>query len=236
MTNNQNRILKLVMVGILMFSMFVVAREGAVYVTSTQVEEKKNICVVIDAGHGGADPGKVGINDQLEKDINLEIAQMLKQFLQAEGITVVMTREGDGGLYDENASNKKVQDMRRRLAIIEEADPVLIVSIHQNSYHEEYVKGAQVFYYETSQNSKQLAEIIQEQLRSLDPDNKRGAKGNDSYFLLKKTSKPIAIVECGFLSNREEAAELSAPLYQEKMAWNIHMGIMKYLNGVEAGE
>ena len=229
MTNNQNRILKLVMVGILMVSMFVVAREGAVYVTSTQVEEKKNICVVIDAGHGGADPGKVGINDQLEKDINLEIAQMLKQFLQAEGITVVMTREGDGGLYDENASNKKVQDMKRRLAIIEEADPVLVVSIHQNSYHEEYVKGAQVFYYETSQNSKQLAEIIQEQLRSLDSDNKREAKGNDSYFLLKKTSKPIVIVECGFLSNREEAAELSTPLYQEKMAWNIHMGIMKYL-------
>lgn len=236
MTNNQNRILKLVMVGILMFSMFVVARESAVYVNSTQVEEKKNICVVIDAGHGGADPGKVGINDQLEKDINLEIAQMLKQFLQAEGITVVMTREGDGGLYDENASNKKVQDMKRRLAIIEEADPVLVVSIHQNSYHEEYVKGAQVFYYETSQNSKQLAEIIQEQLRSLDSDNKREAKGNDSYFLLKKTSKPIVIVECGFLSNREEAAELSAPLYQEKMAWNIHMGIMKYLNGVKAGE
>ena len=229
MTNNQNRILKLVMVGILMFSMFVVARESAVYVNSTQVEEKKNICVVIDAGHGGADPGKVGINDQLEKDINLQIAQMLKQFLQAEGITVVMTREGDGGLYDENASNKKVQDMKRRLAIIEEADPVLVVSIHQNSYHEEYVKGAQVFYYETSQNSKQLAEIIQEQLRSLDSDNKREAKGNDSYFLLKKTSKPIVIVECGFLSNREEAAELSTPLYQEKMAWNIHMGIMKYL-------
>ena len=229
MTNNQNRILKLVMVGILMFSMFVVARESAVYVNSTQVEEKKNICVVIDAGHGGADPGKVGINDQLEKDINLEIAQMLKQFLQAEGITVVMTREGDGGLYDENASNKKVQDMKRRLAIIEEADPVLVVSIHQNSYHEEYVKGAQVFYYETSQNSKQLAEIIQEQLRSLDSDTKREAKGNDSYFLLKKTSKPIVIVECGFLSNREEAAELSTPLYQEKMAWNIHMGVMKYL-------
>lgn len=236
MTNNQNRILKLVMVGILMVSMFVVAREGAAYVNSIQVEGKKQICVVIDAGHGGADPGKVGINDQLEKDINLQIAQMLKQFLQAEGITVVMTREGDGGLYDENASNKKVQDMKRRLAIIEEADPVLVVSIHQNSYHEEYVKGAQVFYYGTSQNSKQLAGIIQEQLRSLDPDNKRGAKGNDSYFLLKKTSKPIVIVECGFLSNREEAAELSTPLYQEKMAWNIHMGIMKYLNGVKVGE
>ena len=92
------------------------------------------------------------------------------------------------------------------------------------------MKGAQVFYYTTSESSRQLAEVIQEQLRSLDPDNRREAKGNDSYFLLKKTSKPIVIVECGFLSNREEAEKLSSALFQEKMAWNIHMGIMKYLN------
>lgn len=213
-----------------MFSMFVVAREGAVYVNSAQIEEKKSICVVIDAGHGGSDPGKVGINDQLEKEINLEIARKLKMFLQAEGITVVMTREGDGGLYDEGASNKKVQDMKRRLEIIEKADPVMVVSVHQNSYHEEYVKGAQVFYYATSKSSKRLAEIIQEQLKVLAPENKREAKGNDSYFLLKKTSKPIVIVECGFLSNREEAEQLTTSFYQEKIAWNIYMGIMKYIN------
>ena len=230
MTENQNRILKLVMVGILMVSMFVLAREGAVYVTSLQVENKSRACVVIDAGHGGSDPGKVGINNQLEKEINLKIAEILKDFLQAEGIEVVMTRESDAGLYDEGASNKKVQDMKRRLEIIEKADPVIVVSIHQNSYHEEYVKGAQVFYYTTSESSRQLAEVIQEQLRSLDPDNRREAKGNDGYFLLKKTSKPIVIVECGFLSNREEAEKLSSALFQEKMAWNIHMGIMKYLN------
>ena len=230
MTENQNRILKLVMVGILMVSRFVLAREGAVYVTSLQVENKSRACVVIDAGHGGSDPGKVGINNQLEKEINLKIAEILKDFLQAEGIEVVMTRESDAGLYDEGASNKKVQDMKRRLEIIEKADPVIVVSIHQNSYHEEYVKGAQVFYYTTSESSRQLAEVIQEQLRSLDPDNRREAKGNDSYFLLKKTSKPIVIVECGFLSNREEAEKLSSALFQEKMAWNIHMGIMKYLN------
>ncbi len=233
MTEAQNRILKLVMVGILMFSMFVVAREGAVYVNSLQVESGKKVCVVIDAGHGGTDPGKVGINDQLEKDINLEIAIMLKDFLQAEGIQVIMTREGDKGLYDENASNKKVQDMKRRLEIIENANPVLVVSIHQNSYHEEYVKGAQVFYYAASEESKRLAGVLQEQLRALDPENNRQAKGNDSYFLLKKTSRTIVIVECGFLSNREEAEKLSTHLYQEKVAWNIHMGIMKYLNGVE---
>lgn len=230
MTEGQNRILKLVMVGILLFSMFVVAREGAVYVSSVQVEKEKEICIVIDAGHGGADPGKVGVNDQLEKDINLKIAQKLKQFLQSEGIKVVMTREGEEGLYDEGASNKKVQDMKRRLEVIESADPVLVVSIHQNSYHEEYVKGAQVFYYTTSEKSRLLAETLQEQLRLFDPENKREAKGNDSYFLLKKTAKPIVIVECGFLSNREEAENLTSSAYQEKMAWNIYMGIMKYLN------
>lgn len=170
----------------------------------------------------------------MEKDINLKIAEMLKDFLQAEGIEVIMTRENDQGLYDEDASNKKVQDMKRRLEIIENANPVLVISIHQNSYHEEYVKGAQVFYYATSESSKRLADVLQEQLRILDPENNRQAKGNDSYFLLKKTSKTIVIVECGFLSNREEAEKLSTELYQEKLAWNIHMGIMKYLNGVSA--
>ncbi len=141
-----------------------------------------------------------------------------------------MTREGDSGLYDEGAANKKVQDMKKRLEIIEASDAVLVVSIHQNSYHEEYVKGAQVFYYATSDKSKRLAEVLQGQLKELEPDNKREAKGNDSYFLLKKTSKPIVIVECGFLSNREEAERLSDEVYQEKLAWNIHMGIMKYIN------
>lgn len=201
MSEDQSRVLKLVMAGILLFSMFVVAREGAAYVFSEKIrasvseEGKDQVCVVIDAGHGGADPGKVGINDALEKDINLEIALILKKFLEAEDIRVVMTREDENGLYDEGASNKKVQDMKRRLAIIEEADPELVVSIHQNSYHEEYVKGAQVFFYQTSERSKALADILQEQLALLDPENKRQAKGNDSYYLLKKTGKPIVIVE-----------------------------------------
>lgn len=178
----------------------------------------------------------MGVNNQLEKDINLKIAEMLKDFLQAEGIEVIMTRENDQGLYDENASNKKVQDMKRRLEIIENANPVLVVSIHQNSYHEEYVKGAQVFYYAASESSKRLANVIQDQLRILDPENNRQAKGNDSYFLLKKTSRTIVIVECGFLSNLEEAEKLTNELYQEKLAWNIHMGIMKYINGVESSQ
>lgn len=237
MTEKQNRILHLLMAGILLVSMYMIAGRGAVYVNSRQISDKmvlpgKEVCVVIDPGHGGADPGKVGINQALEMDVNLQIAKMLKTFLETEGINVVMTREDASGLYDENASNKKVQDMKRRLQLIEETDPLLIVSIHQNSYHEEYVKGAQVFYYATSEKSKLLAELIQESLRELDPENHRKAKANDSYYLLKKTNKPIVIAECGFLSNAGEADKLITPFYQEKIAFKIHMGIMKYLSAL----
>ena len=254
MTENQSKILRLVMLGILFFSMFVIAREGAAYVNVMkengsleeieeveketakenlkEEEKKEKICVVIDAGHGGSDPGKVGINHALEMDVNLQIAQKLKMFLEAEDIEVVMTREDENGLYEEGASNKKVQDMKKRLEMIEKVDPVLVVSIHQNSYHEEYVKGAQVFYYATSEKSKILAEVLQKQLRVLDEENNRQAKGNDSYYLLKKTAKPIVIVECGFLSNRQEAEKLITPIYQERVAFQIHMGIMKYINAL----
>ena len=142
-----------------------------------------------------------------------------------------MTRESDAGLYDENASNKKVQDMKRRVEIIEQAAPVLTVSIHQNSYHEEYVHGAQTFYYENSEQSKLLAEKIQQALlNGVDKENKRVAKSNDSYYLLKKTSSPIVIVECGFLSNSEEAGKLESDYYQEKVAWAIHLGILQYIS------
>ncbi len=188
-------------------------------------------CVVIDAGHGGADPGKVSVDGSLEKDINLKIALKLQKFLQMQDVDAVLTRDSDGGLYDENASNKKVQDMKNRVAIIEERQPALTVSIHQNSYHEEYVHGAQAFYYANSEESKELAERIQQVMAAeLDKDNARQAKANDSYYLLKKTSTPIVIVECGFLSNYEEAQKLSSELYQEKVAWAIHMAVMQQLN------
>lgn len=240
MEEKQGKVLRMIMAAILLVSMYFVAGEGAAYVNSDNVTDKgraetepkrEKICVVIDAGHGGADPGKVGVNGSLEKDINLKIAEMVKSFLEAEDVEVVMTRTDDGGLYDEGASNKKVQDMKRRIAVIEEADPAIVVSIHQNSYHEEYVHGAQVFYYTGSSAGKKLAELIQKRfVINVDPGNKREAKANDSYYLLKKTPCPIVIVECGFLSNREEEKKLNSEIYQEKTAWAVHMGIMQYLN------
>lgn len=210
--------------------MLFVGRETASYVNSGSVRVQQP-CVVIDAGHGGEDPGKVGINGALEKDINLEIALLVKSYLEQNDVRVVLTRENEAGLNDADASNKKVQDMKRRIALIEEAAPVLTVSIHQNSYPEEYVHGAQVFYYNGSTAGEKLADTIQKQMvKRLDPENKRQIKANDSYYLLKKTGTPIVIVECGFLSNRAEADLLCTENYQDRVAWAIHMGILQYLN------
>lgn len=181
----------------LLVSMLYLGREAAVYVAGRGVDaEKEKWRVVIDAGHGGDDPGKVGINGAEEKDVNLQIAELVKMFLEAGDVDVVMTRESDEGLYDAGAPNKKVQDMKRRIALIEETAPVLTVSIHQNSYPEEYVRGAQVFYYTGSAQGQMLAQSIQSRLvESVDPENKRQIKANDSYYLLKKTDVPIVIVE-----------------------------------------
>ncbi len=151
--------------------------------------------------------------------------------LEQSDVKAVMTREDDNGLYDVDAERKKVQDMKRRIAVMEDADPDIVVSVHQNSYDGASIKGAQVFFYTGSAEGEKLAKIIQERMvQGLDPENHRTAKANDSYYLLKKTTKPIVIVECGFLSNPQEAELLADAEYQERVAWQIHMGILQYLN------
>ncbi len=219
---------------LLLFIVCVVSWEAgtlaAVENRQADMREEKPL-VVIDAGHGGFDPGKVGIDGQLEKDINLSIAKKLKAYLEASDVNVVMTRDTDTGLYQSGDSHKKVSDMRRRCDIINEARPDLVVSIHQNSYHQEEINGGQVFYYKTSQNGKRLAEILQERFDYvLGEANRRVAKANDNYYLLLHVKEPIVIVECGFLSNRKEAKALESEDYQNRMAWTIHMGVMEYLN------
>lgn len=187
--------------------------------------------VVIDSGHGGNDPGKVGINGALEKDINLQIALRLKKYLEASDVRVVMTRDSDIGLYSSQDSNKKMADMQARCRLINETGPALVVSIHQNSYHEESVHGGQVFYYKGSSNGKYLAETLQKRFDFvLGQDNRRLAKANNTYYLLLHVKQPIVIVECGFLSNAREADLLITEAYQDRLAWTLHMGIMNYLN------
>lgn len=188
------------------------------------------VTVVIDSGHGGSDPGKVGLHGEKEKEINLAIAQKLKRNLEHRGIHVIMTRTDDNGLYSEGSANKKREDMNKRVEMMNTSGAALAVSIHENSFTDSRYKGAQVFYYETSEKGKILAQTIQQSLiENADSTNTRQAKENDNYYLLKKSKTPAVIVECGFLSNEEEAGKLCDENYQEKLAWAIHMGIMQYL-------
>ncbi len=233
-----DRIMRVVMSVVLIIAIVLWAREVAAlqaeYVWMGKAdgsfrEEKQ--CIVLDAGHGGMDPGKVGTTGCYEKDINLKITEKLKTFLEMEGIEVILTRDGDFGLYSETDSSKKVADMRNRVRLIEENAPELTVSIHQNSYSDGSIKGAQTFYFSGSEESKKLAECIQERMvTTLDKENHRKEKANDSYYLLKNTTCPTVIVECGFLSNDAECRLLETDYYQEKVAWAVYMGIMRYLN------
>ena len=203
---------------------------GSIHVTgSTDAYIKEMPVVVIDAGHGGTDPGKVGVDGSLEKDINLAVAKRLKTYLEQDDIRVIMTRETDTGLYSDTDSRKKMADMKKRCEIIEESGADLVVSIHQNSYHEENVFGAQVFYYKTSTEGEKAAAVIQEALQEVNPENTKKIKANDTYYLLKKTEVPTVIVECGFLSNYAEAEKLVSEDYQKKLAEAVTKGILQYL-------
>ncbi len=225
-----HNILSAIMSVLLLCSMVLLSREAALFVTGSIVKSHE-FTVVIDSGHGGNDPGKIAADGTLEKNINLAIALKLQKYLEAADVNVIMTRTTDEGLYDPAAPNKKVQDMKNRITLMEESGADLIVSIHQNSYSDSAIHGAQVFYYTTSASSKALAETLQNILiTDLDPQNHRQAKANDSYYLLKKTTHPIVIVECGFLSNPEEAARLKSEGYQDELAWVLHLGILQHLN------
>lgn len=191
-----------------------------------------SVTVAIDPGHGGFDPGKVGVDGTLEKEINLSISLILKEILEKNGISVIMTRTEDKAVgQSDSGETKKLEDMKNRVAVINESNADLAVSIHQNSFTAESSKGAQVFYYPSSAEGERLAVLIQEKIKlSVEDDNHRLAKSNDSYYMLKKTTCPIVIVECGFLSNYAEAALLNEKEYQQKIAAGIAEGIGEFLS------
>lgn len=206
------------------------AKPGMKIVSNLNKVNKDNNTIIVDAGHGGKDPGKVGANGALEKDINLSIAKKLKVCLEEAGFKVVLTREGDAGLYQESTQNKKVEDMRNRCQIINDTNPLLTISLHQNSYQGESVSGPQVFYHGQSKGGEELAKKIQATLiQELNPPKKRDAKANESYYLLTKTESPTVIVECGFLSNQTEAELLVTDEYQQKLSEAITLGVEEYL-------
>lgn len=193
--------------------------------------KKTKTVIALDAGHGGFDPGKVGVNQALEKDINLAITLELRDLLEKKGYQVVMTRETDTGLYTEGDSNKKRADMNKRVSVINESGASIAISIHQNSFSQESSHGVQVFYHQQSEEGKNLALVMQKTIKEiLDDGNHREAKSNDSYYMLRQTQCPLVIVECGFLSNWKEAGLLITEEYQKKMAQAIFAGMEAYLN------
>lgn len=206
------------------------ASQGLEAVTVSGQPEAAKAVVALDPGHGGVDPGKVGVNNALEKDLNLAIAEKVRAELEAAGVTVVMTREEDMGLYAESDRNKKIADLSARCQLIEDSGAVLTVSIHQNSYHDSSVRGPQVFYYQASEQGRQLAEILQSSFDGVSEYN-RNVKANDNYYLLLHTACPTAIVECGFLSCPEEAELLCQEEYQQQLAEAIGKGVLAYLEG-----
>lgn len=223
--------MELVMSGLLLVCFLLLSRQAAQVSGNTKSQGNNREVVAIDPGHGGGDPGMIGVDNLKEKGINLEIARKLERVLTEKGYRVVMTRKEDQGLYDPSALNKKAQDMQRRIALLEEVSPVLTVSIHQNSYSDPSVRGPQVFYYESSQEGKKLAQAVQEKMnQKLLPQRPRQIKGNTSYYLLKRSKGTLVIVECGFLTNPEEAELLQKEEYQQKVAGAVADGIESYLN------
>ncbi|MBQ8291472.1 MAG: N-acetylmuramoyl-L-alanine amidase [Clostridia bacterium] len=189
--------------------------------------------IVLDAGHGGIDGGvsgrKTGVK---ESDINLAIAMEVKEALADLGFEVVLTRKTEAGLYDTTAKGFKKRDMQRRKEIIQEANPLLVVSVHQNFYASTSVRGAQVFYKKGDDKGKKLATALQSSLNGL--YEKEGVKKRSpsagQYFMVECTDNPSVIVECGFLSNEKDERLLSSAAWQKQLAASLAAGIMAYLS------
>ena len=195
-----------------------------------------NKTIILDAGHGGIDPGAMS-NDKtiLEKDINLQITKKIKELIEASGGNVILTREEDVSLY-EDGDNKTTrqkynENLKNRKKIIEESQADMFVSIHLNAFEDSKYYGAQTFYPKDKDDSKFLANLIQEELkRVVDNTNNREIKPRDDIYLLKENKIPSTLIECGFLSNEKESKLLTDEEYQDKIAWSIYIGIQKYFS------
>ena len=194
--------------------------------------------IILDPGHGGMDGGAVGVDNIVEKGINLDIALVLRDMLTASGFTVVMTREMDISLHDEGilgARKQKTSDLHNRLALTEQYPRTIFISIHQNKFGGAANEGAQMFYGPRQEESRQLAEILQKNMVSfIQPNNTRQIKkANKNLFLMVNASCPAVLIECGFLSSPREAKLLIDPAYQKQIAFVIGGSLLEFLQ-VEA--
>ena len=190
--------------------------------------------IVLDAGHGGEDGGASDAKGRCEKDLNLALATKVRDYLTENGVSVLMTREDDHMLYDKspNASgSKKRRDLEGRLAVCNQVINPVFVSIHMNSFPQTQYHGLQVWYGTKNETSKALAEAVQSEIKAtLQPENERAVKAATSaIFLLSNLDCPAILVECGFLSNPEEAERLQDEEYQNALAKEISIAILKTL-------
>lgn len=191
---------------------------------------KLEYTVVIDAGHGGIDSGVVGISIKVkEAELNLKVAKKLEKTLKEYGFNVVMTRKNANGLYGLHTKNRKKRDMEERARIIHEAKPDAVVSIHMNYFSQSKQRGAQVFYKKGNEQGRELARCIQEVLAlNIEHCDRLYLEGD--YYIVNCSDYPSVIVECGFLSNAYDEQLLITDEYQQKLAYYIALGIMKFLN------
>lgn len=192
--------------------------------------------IIIDPGHGGIDGGMVGTTTRVhESKINLQISLKLRKYLEESGSLVLMTRDEDVGLYTDEGTvrKKKNEDLRNRKGLFDNSNADIVISIHANSFTQSKYYGAQSFYNPGCEKSKLVAEFIQEELiRVLDNGNTRKAKAKKDVYILKNVNIPTVIVECGFLSNTKEEKLLQNPDYQDKIAWSIYIGILRYFDSL----
>lgn len=188
--------------------------------------------IIIDAGHGGEDGGAVSDSGLLEKDINLDISLTLEKLLIQSGYNVKMIRTEDTSIHDDSANTireRKVSDIKNRTKIANSDKNNILISIHQNYFTQSQYFGTQVFYSKNNTNSKLLAESIRTAVTALlQPENNRKCKEASNVFLLDNVTVPAIIVECGFLSNADEAYKLSQADYRDNMAYSIYLGILEY--------
>ena len=188
--------------------------------------------VLIDPGHGGEDGGAIAADGTLEKNIDLAVALDLRDMLRICGFRVAMTRETDVSIHDADAvgaRQKKVSDMQKRLALYREAEAVL--SVHANHFSVPKYRGAQMFYSDKNEESERLAGIMKNRfVTNLQPDNQRETKlCKDELYLCYYCNNPAVMVECGFLSNPDEAAKLTNKDYQQQVAFTVFSGINEFI-------
>lgn len=188
--------------------------------------------VILDAGHGFPDEGAESSRGTTEAQTNLKITLKLQNLLEQSGCKVILTRSDDNAIYDLDSKTlrqKKISDIKNRVKIGNESSADIFVSIHLNKIPQSKYYGWQCFYNTKNENSKKLAEEIQEGLNgSIQKENKRVPAKLNTVYIMKNVEIPISIVECGFLSNPEEEKELLEDSYQDRLAWGIYNGITKY--------